>query len=102
MRFVASKQGNPPVERDRRPARDLIAAVLENMRRNLEPLRYSTIAPSRYLVYLHPFEYSRLEGLIPILQEQTVRALEEELDALNRRSSVRKYAERVFGRADAP
>ena len=38
----------------RRPARDLILAVLENMRRNLEPLKYSTLAPSRYLVYLHP------------------------------------------------
>jgi len=90
------------VERNRRPARDLIAAVLENMRRNLEPLRYSTIAPSRYLVYLHPLEFNRLEGLIPILQEQTIRALAEELDTLNNPSLVRKYTARIFGHQDAP
>ena len=41
----------------RRLARDLIVAVLENMRRYQEPLMYSMIAPSRYLVYLHPAEY---------------------------------------------
>ena len=92
----------PLQEQNRRPARDLIVAVLENMRRNLEPLKYSTIAPSRYLVYLNPAEYSRLEGLIPILQEQTFRALTEELDALNRPSLLRKYAERIFRQPDVP
>ena len=85
----------------RRPARDLIAAVLDNMRRNLEPLKYSTLAPSRYLVYVHPTEYARLEGIVPILQEQTIRALAEELDNLNRRSPVRRYTERILG-AGAP
>jgi hypothetical protein len=81
----------------RRPARDVIEAVLENMRKNLEPLRYSTLAPSRYLVYLHPAEYARLEGIVPILQEQTVRALTDELATLNRRSVVRRYADRLLG-----
>jgi FHA domain-containing protein len=99
---VVPKQGNPRAEESRRPARDLISAVLENMRRNLEPLKYSTLAPSRYLVYLHPTEYARLEGIIPILQEQTIRALAEELDALNRRSTIRRYAERILGDRDAP
>jgi hypothetical protein len=102
MRFVAPNQSNTPVEQTRRPARDLIVAVLENMRRNLEPLKYSTIAPSRYLVYLHPVEYGRLEGLLPVLQEQTVRALAEELDALNNPSFVRKYADRLLGHTRAP
>jgi len=37
----------------RRPARDIIEAILENMRTNLEPLKYSILAPSRYLVYMH-------------------------------------------------
>jgi hypothetical protein len=89
-------------EEPRRPARDLIAAVLENMRRNLEPLRYSTLAPSRYLVYLHPTEYARLEGIIPILQEQTLRALTEEVEALNKPSALRGYASRFLGRRNAP
>jgi hypothetical protein len=85
----------------RRPARDLIVAVLDNMRRNLEPLKYSTLAPSRYLVYVHPTEYARLEGIVPILQEQTIRALTEELHSLNRRSPVRRYTDRLLG-AGAP
>jgi hypothetical protein len=92
----------PVVEHNRRPARDLIVAVLENMRRNLEALKYSTIAPSRYVVYLHPLEFNRLEGLIPILQEQTVRALAEELDALNNPSLVRKCTARILGQRDVP
>ena len=82
----------------RRPARDLIEAVLENMRKNLEPLKYSTLVPSRYLVYLHPSEYARLEGIVPILQEQTVRALSEELASLNQRTVLHRYADRFLRR----
>src|SRR5687767_2687971 len=83
----------------RRAAKDLIAAVVENMRRNLETLRYSTIAPSRYVVYLHPVEFARLEGIIPILQEETIRALTEELHRLNNPSGLRRYGGRFFGDA---
>ena len=86
----------------RKPARDLIAAVLDNMHRNLEPLRYSTLAPSRYVVYLHPLEYARLEGIVPLLQEQTVRALDEELAGLNQRSPVRRSIGRLLGERPAP
>lgn len=93
---IVSPDGTATDER-RRPARDVIAAVVDNMRRNLEPLRYSTLAPSRYLVYLHPAEYARLAGIIPILQEQTLRALAEELDRLNGRSGLRRYASRLVG-----
>ena len=81
----------------RRSARDVIEAVLANMRTNLEPLRYSTLAPSRYLVYLHPAEYARIEGIIPLLQKETARALDEELNRLNHRSAMRKYLDRLFG-----
>jgi FHA domain len=84
----------------RRPARDIIDAVVDNMRKNLEPLKYSTLAPSRYTVYLHASEYTRLDGIIPILQEQTTRALTDELEKLNRRSPVRRWVERLRGDAD--
>ena len=75
----------PAAEAPRRPARDLIDAVVDHMRRNVEPLKYSTLVPSRYTVYLHPAEFARLEGIVPVLQEQTVRALGEALEAMNRR-----------------
>ena len=97
-----SNTSSAPADTPRRPARDLIAAVLENMRRNLEPLKYSTLAPSRYLIYLHPAEYARLESIMPILQEQTMRALAEELDSLNRRTTLRRYAARIVGKEQPP
>ena len=84
----------------RRPARDVIDAVVENMRTNLEPLKYSTLAPSRYTVYLHPSEYARLEGIVPILQEQTIRALAEELEQFNARSTIRRWVGRFVGDPD--
>ena len=98
---MAAHRASQASEAVRRPARDLIEAVLDNMRRNLEPLKYSTLAPSRYLVFVHPTEFARLEGILPILREQTERALAEELETLNRRSAVRRYTARLFGAATA-
>jgi hypothetical protein len=86
----------------RRFARDLIVAVLENMRRYQEPLMYSVIAPSRYVIYLHPSEYARLEGILPLLREQTVRGLADEVEKLNRRSKVQRYAGQLLGRTPLP
>ena len=64
------------------------------MRSNLEPLKYSTLAPSRYVVYLHPDEFGRIEQILPVLQQQTIRALTEELDKLNTQPGYRKYLDR--------
>jgi len=86
----------------RRPAADLTEAVLENMRRNLERLRYSVLAPGRYTVYLHADEIARLEGILPVLCEQTRRALSEELARLNAGSRLRRYVRHLFGRATPP
>ena len=94
---MRAKASNSNPQRSRRPARDVIEAVLENMRSNLEPLKYSTLAPSRYLIYLHPAEYARLEGIIAILQDQTIRALSEEVVGRNRHSLLRQYAQRILG-----
>src|SRR5687767_5609616 len=85
----------------RRPARDIIDAVVDNMRKNLEPLKYSTLAASRYTVYLHPSEFRRLEGIVPILREQTARALREELEKLNRGSRMRGWIGRSIRRPGA-
>ena len=92
---MAAAELNPAPKASRRAARDLIEAVVDNMRKNLEPLRYSTLAPSRFTVYVHPTEYERLEGIIPILEAQTVRALADELQALNRRSPIKQWLGRL-------
>jgi hypothetical protein len=96
---MASQPNSTPATPSRRPARDLIDAVLENMRTNLEPLKYSTLAPSRYVVFLHPDEYARIEGIIPVLQEQTSRALGEALQNLNNPPAYRRYLDRFAGSA---
>jgi len=79
----------------RRHPRDIIEAVVANMRRNLERLKYSTLAPSRYTVYLHPAEFERLETIVPVLHEQTIRALDEELRRINARPPARRWLRRI-------
>jgi hypothetical protein len=88
-----------PVNRNRRPAGDLIEAVVRNMRTNLEELRYTTVAPSRYTVYLSPAEHTRLEGILPRLRAETIRALNDELERHNRSRRLRTVAGRWLGRA---
>jgi hypothetical protein len=101
---VHEQTSRPPqpslAQAPRRPARDIIDAVVENMRKNLEPLKYSTLAPSRYTVYLHANEFARLEGIIPILQEQTTRALTDELHKLNQRSALKRWTDRLRRESD--
>jgi hypothetical protein len=76
----------------RRPAGALIDAIVDNMRKNLEELKYATLAPSRYTVYLSAAELTRLEGIIPRLQAEAARALDEELARRNRPSWLRRQA----------
>ena len=83
------------VDAPRLPARDIVQAIVRNMRENLEELPYSRLAPSRYVVYLHPTEFARLESIVSILEEQTCRALSDELARLGRRSLWRRSADRV-------
>jgi FHA domain/Protein of unknown function (DUF3662) len=85
-----------PTKAPRLPARDIVDAVVRNMRENLEELPYSRLAPSSYTVYLHPAEFARLEAIVSILQEQTVRALSDEINNLSRRSLWRRSADRVI------
>jgi hypothetical protein len=92
---MAPAQLNPAPQPPRRPARDLIEAVVDNMRKNLEPLKYSTLTPTRFTVYVHPTEYARIEGIIPILEGQTVQALADELHRLNHRSPIKRWFKRL-------
>src|SRR5215813_12646719 len=68
--------------------RDIIAQVIENMRSQGEALRYSTIVPAAYDVYLHPADFQRLECLTGVIGDQARRALDEELQRLNRETRV--------------
>src|ERR1051325_273085 len=69
-------------------AREIILEIVRNMREGLEPLHYSTLAPAIYHVYLHPDDMERLRGIVPRIIEEARRALDAELESLNRGSIV--------------
>jgi hypothetical protein len=93
------------MERPSRPAataRDIILEIVRNMREGLEPLHYSTLPPSIYQVYLHPDDLERLRGIVPRIVEEARRALDAELESLNRASLGErlKIARRDLPKAD--
>jgi FHA domain len=67
-------------------AREIILEITRNMKEGLEPLHYCTLPPAIYNVYLHHDDYERLEGILPLMREESRKALDEELAALNRAS----------------
>lgn len=67
-------------------AREIILEIVRNMREGLEPLHYSTLAPALYHVYLHPDDMERLRGIVPRIVDEARRALDAELESLNRAS----------------
>src|SRR5436305_5278463 len=76
-------------------AREIILEIVRNMREGLEPLHYSTLAPAIYHVYLHPEDMERLRGILPRIMDEARRALDGELESLNRGSMVASVAEKL-------
>src|SRR5579864_8315075 len=85
-------------------AREIILEIVRNMREGLEPLHYSTLPPSIYLVYLHPDDMGRLRGILPRIVDEARRALDAELESLNRASIAErlKVARRGDPKVAAP
>ncbi|MGA2040205.1 MAG: FHA domain-containing protein [Bryobacteraceae bacterium] len=65
-------------------AREIILEIVRNMREGLEPLHYSTLPPAIYHVYLHPDDMERLRGIVPRIVDEARRALDAEMESLNR------------------
>src|SRR5215467_1452428 len=72
-------------------AREIILEIVRNMREGLEPLHYSTLPPSIFHVYLHPDDMERLRGIVPLILDEARRALDAEVEALNRASLAEKF-----------
>jgi len=72
-------------------AREIILEIVRNMREGLEPMHYSTLAPAIYHVYLHPDDMERLRAIVPRIVEEGRRALDEELDRLNKASLGERF-----------
>jgi hypothetical protein len=67
-------------------ARDIILEIVRNMREGLEPLHYTTLPPAIFHVYLHTGDMERLRGILPRIVDEARRALDAELETLNRAS----------------
>ncbi len=61
------------------------------MRDGLEPLHYSTLPPAIFHVYLHTDDLERLRGILPRIVEEARRALDEELETLNKASLAERF-----------
>src|SRR5690349_14340907 len=87
------REGSPmdrPATATPATARDIILEIVRNMREGLEPLHYSTLPPSIFHVYLHPDDMERLRGIVPRILDEARRALDAEVDSLNRASFAEK------------
>ncbi len=67
-------------------AREIILEIVRNMREGLEPLRYSALPPAVYRVYVHADDLERIRAILPRVIDEARRALDAELDTLNRAS----------------
>ena len=76
-------------------ARDVILEIVRNMKEGLEPLHYSTLPPAIYHVYLHPDDMERLRAIVPRVVDEAKRALDAEVEQMNRASLVGSLAEKL-------
>jgi len=75
-------------------AREIILEIVRNMREGLEPLHYSTLPPSIFHVFLHGDDLERLRGILPRIVEEARRALDGEVELLNKASLGERLGER--------
>jgi hypothetical protein len=78
------RTGNPA------SAREVILEIVRNMREGLEPLHYSTLPPAIFHVYLHPEDLERLRPILPRIEDEARRALDEAVAEMNRASIAEK------------
>jgi hypothetical protein len=76
-------------------ARDVILEIVRNMKEGLEPLHYSTLPPAIYHVYLHPDDMERLRAIVPRIVDEAKRALDAEVEQMNRASLAERLTERL-------
>jgi hypothetical protein len=82
--------------------KSVILEIVRAMRTNLEPLLFTTVAPSRFFVYLHPSDHQRLEGIIPAIVSEARRALDDEVRTWNERARPSLIPRKWLGGDDPP
>jgi hypothetical protein len=86
---------NRPTAANPATAREVILEIVRNMKEGLEPLHYSTLPPAIYHVYLHPDDMERLRAIVPRIVDEAKRALDAEVEQMNRASLSERLTERL-------
>lgn len=73
----------------------IIEELLNNMREGLEPLHYTTLVPSLYNIHLHPDDYERLETIFHLITNEALKALDDEVRKMNRKTGWLKPKKNV-------
>jgi hypothetical protein len=82
--------------------KDVILEIVRAMRSNMEPLLFTTVAPARFFVYLHPSDYQRLEGIVPAIVSEARRALDAEMARWNEHAKPSRIPRKWLGGEDPP
>jgi hypothetical protein len=75
-------------ETEKATAGDIIAAVIDNLRENAEPLSKSYLAPGIFQIHLHQADYGRLRTIFARLQKELSEALDAEVESQNNRANA--------------
>lgn len=74
------------IERKRPTAKNILEGIVQAMIDAQEPLDENlALVPANYEVYIHPRAYQELKTLMPRIQQQVQRRLDDELNKLNSR-----------------
>ncbi len=63
---------------------EIISEIVRNMEAGLFPIRYTTLVPAVFRIYLHPDDYDPIRGAVPLLTGEIRRVLNERLAEWNR------------------
>lgn len=63
---------------------EIVSEIVRNMEAGLFRIRYTTLVPAVFRVYLHPEDYEPIRGAVPLLVEEIRRVLNERLEEWNR------------------
>jgi hypothetical protein len=63
---------------------DILGEILRNLELGQFRIRHTTLLPCVYHIYLHPADWDALAAVVPFLEKEARRALQERVEELNR------------------
>jgi len=77
-----------PAAEPRVTGEEILSEIVRNMEAGLFRIRYTTLVPAVFRVYLHPDDYEPIRGAVPFLAAEIKRVLAERLTGWNARPGL--------------